>query len=649
MTEKEPDTHIGVNGEMFDRDDRNDQASVDGDSGIDGMEINGTVEDDHSGAPIDRGWAWVVLAACVFEIAMYGGLMRSFGVFFLQYQMRFNSNASETALMSMIQNIMISTTALFVMTIGLKKFSSRVAVFTGGVFTVAAYLITAFTTDIRVFYFAQGVLGGVGMAFIHPPVLAILGVYFNKHRGLANSIFMGGGSIGGLIFAPVVVKLFDEYQYTGTLLICSALLMNICVSALLMRPIESYSKKKMKFVDEGTEITAEDKLLLREDSDKDDIDSENLKFDEIKLESDVFHSDTKKHTSPLNHALEKTNNFTRMQSYDPDLVNRRVQGSPSLQRLRAHSFGIRQRTISEDNNRNESKNRYDSESNIHHSTNVLKGVIKAISRSQVALYTSGEGICGSFIDINIPSKKDCSQSNIAMSETKITDTENIAVGCCLNMKSCILSVLCTVFDLSLLRNPVFITYLFMAFSIMSGVALIPVYVPPHAKDIGISNEKIGLMISLMAIIDLVSKVTMGVVADRMWIKRSTILVIVTFMLGTTSHLMRFVNSFPTMIIFVVIAGICCGQYMSVYAVLLMEVIGPEKFKSSLGFGTLVHGTSIAVFFPIAGLLRDITGSYVASFHLLGGLAYLAGVLAFIIPIVNKRIKKKKQENETAVE
>ena len=46
------------------------------------------------------------------------------------------------------------------MTVGMQKFSSRVAVFIGGVFTVAAYMITSFATDIRVFYFAQGALGG---------------------------------------------------------------------------------------------------------------------------------------------------------------------------------------------------------------------------------------------------------------------------------------------------------------------------------------------------------------------------------------------------------------------------------------------------------------------------------------------------------
>jgi hypothetical protein len=41
--------------------------------------------------------------------------------------------------------------------------------------------------------------------------------------------------------------------------------------------------------------------------------------------------------------------------------------------------------------------------------------------------------------------------------------------------------------------------------------------------------------------------------------------------------------------------------MSVFSVILIEVIGPEKFKSCLGFVTVVHGTSIAVFFPIAGM------------------------------------------------
>jgi len=51
-----------------------------------------------------------VTSACTFEMFIYGGLMRSFGVFFLQYQLRFGSNASQTAIMNLIQNLVLSVT-----------------------------------------------------------------------------------------------------------------------------------------------------------------------------------------------------------------------------------------------------------------------------------------------------------------------------------------------------------------------------------------------------------------------------------------------------------------------------------------------------------------------------------------------------------
>ena len=43
-----------------------------------------------------------------------------------------------------------------------------------------------------------------------------------------------------------------------------------------------------------------------------------------------------------------------------------------------------------------------------------------------------------------------------------------------------------------------------------------------------------------------------------------------------------------------------GLYGSMYAVILIECIGQEKFQSSLGFVTMVHGFSIAIFFPVSG-------------------------------------------------
>ena len=382
---------------------------------------------------------------------------------------------------------------------------------------------------------------GAGLAMIIPPMLAIIGVYFNKHRGLANSIFMSGGSVGGLIFAPVVVKLFDEYGYTGAMLIMSGLLMNIWVAALLMRPIESYSSRKIEIVNKNGEHSQNDETQMTERN----CSHSNAELNESDKNS--VRSDNHERTASLNRSLVKAGNISRMQSYDPSMIDNQSQDSPLLKRVRAESSGLRQRTISEGNPVHRSEN------NIHQSKHMFKGVIDAISHSQMSLYTSGEGICGSFIDVNIPSTNDNPKYNVEIEEIE-SSKSNDKVTCCSRLKYATISLISTVLDIGLLRNSVFLTFLFMAFSMMSGVALVPVYMPTHAKDIGVSNEKIGLLISIMAVIDLVSKLILGVVADKKWISRSTILVIVAVILGTMSHLMRFVNSYTTMIIFVVIAG-----------------------------------------------------------------------------------------------
>ena len=48
------------------------------------------------------------------------------------------------------------------MTLVLKKVSCRAAVMVGGVVVSVAYIITAFTTHIVVYYIVMGVLGGTG-------------------------------------------------------------------------------------------------------------------------------------------------------------------------------------------------------------------------------------------------------------------------------------------------------------------------------------------------------------------------------------------------------------------------------------------------------------------------------------------------------
>ena len=44
-------------------------------------------------------------------------------------------------------------------------------------------------------------------------------------------------------------------------------------------------------------------------------------------------------------------------------------------------------------------------------------------------------------------------------------------------------------------------------------------------------------------------------------------------------------------------------YLSLFAVLLVKLMGIEKFKGALGFTNMVGGGSIGIFFPITGKIQ----------------------------------------------
>ena len=84
---------------------------------------------------------------------------------------------------------------------------------------------------------------GIAGALTYLPIVSTINSYFSKYRGLANSAFTSGSSLGGLIFGPIYTALFEEYGHTGTFLILSGIFFHIMITGILMRPIELYAKR----------------------------------------------------------------------------------------------------------------------------------------------------------------------------------------------------------------------------------------------------------------------------------------------------------------------------------------------------------------------------------------------------------------------
>ena len=65
---------------------------------------------------------------------------------------------------------------------------------------------------------------------------------FPLRKGIANGIATSGSALGTLTLAPLIRFMFDELDFSWTLLLIGAIQFNLCVCAMLYRPIEDNYK-----------------------------------------------------------------------------------------------------------------------------------------------------------------------------------------------------------------------------------------------------------------------------------------------------------------------------------------------------------------------------------------------------------------------
>ena len=357
----------------------------------------------------------------------------------------------------------------------------------------------------------------------HPPMLAMIGVYFSKHRGLANSIFFGSGPVGGLVFAPIVVKLFEEYAYTGTLLLVAGLFCHFFISAALMRSPAWYTNRHMKNRDKPV-VEASQPLIEKSDC----IQNGKTSPDEI-FKSKDQHLQTWKSDQEMN-GISDSEILEKAKPYQMG-----IQSPPAL---------IRARSLSHVNKKDGTVS--DMANDTSNSQSKFDRIFDAIDKSNSALYASAEGLHGSAANIQIPAMKE----KEAMKGNGNKDNKT----CCLSFKTGVIGILSTVFDCKLLKNIIFVQFLAMAFVAQGGMVIIPIYLPAYAKDAGISYNQIGIILSVMACVDLCSKLTTGVIADRKLVRTTTILGVAAMGTGTICHLARFFTNFPLLMTMSVILG-----------------------------------------------------------------------------------------------
>ncbi|XP_070213278.1 monocarboxylate transporter 5-like isoform X3 [Littorina saxatilis] len=199
--------------------------------------------EDDDGIPIDRGYAWVIVFACMACNMLCLGLQRAYGILFVEFLVLFRMPVGLTTLVMAIQSGFTSVAALLTQTVVLSFLSERQTMMIGGLCGGLGMSLSYFATSLYFLIFTQSLLVGIAKAMIMGPSFVIVNKYFRKRRSLAMAVNILGGNFGSILMPILTNALLTEYGVRGALLVLGAVYLNVVAAACLLRPLHQYRRR----------------------------------------------------------------------------------------------------------------------------------------------------------------------------------------------------------------------------------------------------------------------------------------------------------------------------------------------------------------------------------------------------------------------
>ncbi|KAK9524761.1 hypothetical protein VZT92_017129 [Zoarces viviparus] len=183
----------------------------------------------------DGGWGWVLVGALFVSTSLVFGLMRSLGIFFVEFVQYFEESAQAIS--------WISSTGLaaqqFFSPLGAalcNAYDARVVVMTGGCLAGLGLILASQATCLVHLYLTMGLISGLGWGLVFTPMVATVMANFTRRRALVLGVGFSSIGLSSFAFNPLFQLLVETYAWRGALLILGALSLNIVPCGALIRP-----------------------------------------------------------------------------------------------------------------------------------------------------------------------------------------------------------------------------------------------------------------------------------------------------------------------------------------------------------------------------------------------------------------------------
>ncbi|XP_075228297.1 solute carrier family 16 member hermes isoform X3 [Lycorma delicatula] len=188
----------------------------------------------------------------------------------------------------------------------------------------------------------------------------------------------------------------------------------------------------------------------------------------------------------------------------------------------------------------------------------------------------------------------------------------------------------------LLTDPVFLIILISNASNAIGYTNFTILLPAYAVNLGFDKSKASLLLSIVAVFDLVGRIGGSALSDWLPIDKKAYFVGGLLISGLSLAALPFATTYNGLSIFCGIFGLASGTYVGITAVIIVDLLGEDRLASSYGVSLFVNGVLQLIGPPICGAAFERLNSYKLIFSTLGSSLIIGASVWCFLPFVRKR-------------
>ncbi|CAF0928793.1 unnamed protein product [Rotaria sordida] len=183
-------------------------------------------------------WSWVILVASFLTYSIGEALTSVFPILFVALQDEFPDQGSSRV--ALVQSMMNAVPCLAgpIASITTTRFGYRKTAMLGGFIGSLSLLATSFARRLELLYITMGVCYAFGNSLVLVATVVAVTEHFEAKPSFASGVTISGGAFGQCVFAIVLQKLIDKYDWNGAMMLFSGIVLSIVAFAALFREVE---------------------------------------------------------------------------------------------------------------------------------------------------------------------------------------------------------------------------------------------------------------------------------------------------------------------------------------------------------------------------------------------------------------------------